>query len=60
MNIENNIDEFVDQWYRELRAIKITSETEDEIWYNLQSILSRIVDTDICIRLEDKLNDYEY
>lgn len=60
MNIEKNIDVFIDQWYTELRSIKITSETEDELWYNLQSILSRLVNSDICIRLEDKLSEYEY
>jgi len=60
MNIEKNIDAFIDQWYTELRSIKITSETEDELWYNLQSILSRIIYGDICIRLEDKLSEYEY
>ena len=58
MNIENNINEFIAQWYTNLHSnIILSSETEDEVWFELQSILSRIISNDLCVRIEDKLSE---
>lgn len=65
MNIDSNmnkcIDKFIDQWHllKNLRNIALSSETEDEMYFELQLILTRIVDN-LCVRIEDKLSGYEY
>lgn len=63
MNIDSNmdkcIDKFINQWHKDLRNIALSSETEDEMYFELQLILTRIVDN-LCVRIEDKLSGYEY
>jgi hypothetical protein len=63
MNIDSNmnkcIDKSINQWHKDLRNIALSSETEDEMYFELQLILTRIVDN-LCVRIEDKLSGYEY
>lgn len=63
MNIDSNMDKCIDkiinQWHKDLRNIALSSETEDEMYFELQLILTRIVDN-LCVRIEDKLSGYEY
>jgi len=53
------IDKSINQWHKDLRNIALSSETEDEMYFELQLILTRIVDN-LCVRIEDKLSGYEY
>ena len=49
----------INQWHKDLRNIALSSETEDEMYFELQLILTLIVDN-LCVRIEDKLIEYEY